>query len=148
MSSEDPQSTLRFAGGHYESHDVPVVRPSEGLSLSRLFHSGRDRPHTSWRRFSKRSRWNRLVRVANRCDAGAQPYPPDAFATGARAPGSNFPIGDAPVRARSHPGRGRPLTCTSFSRAAGSIVRFVPVRAKSEGRLGVLAGYGLSLIHI
>ena len=30
--------------------------------------------------------------VSDRRDAGAQPYPPDAFATGARAPGPNFPI--------------------------------------------------------
>ena len=81
--------------------------------------------------------------VSDRRDAGAQPYPPDAFATGARAPGPIFPIGDAPVRALSHPGRGRPLTCTSLAAQRGpscDLYRFVQNRRVDWGSsLGMTA---------
>ena len=45
-----------------------------------------------------------LAAASDRRDAGAQPYPPDAFATRTRAPGPGFPIGDRRYEHQVTPG--------------------------------------------
>ena len=139
MSSEDPQSTLRFAGSHYKSHDGPV----HGRRVPRTCYRGpRSKP------CSRRGRRGALCQGPPTTAAGIRPsrrgcttVPTRRVCDGSPCSRAQFPDRRRAGTSTESPRARPPVDMHEFSRATGSIVRFVPVRAKSGGRSGVLAGH-------
>ena len=138
MSSEDPRTTPRFAGSHYKSHDGPV----HGRRVPRTCHRGpRSKPCS--RRRGRRgalcqgplatAAGGRGIRPSRR---GCTTVPTRRVCDENPCSRARFPDRRPPVRAPSHPGRGRPLTCTSLAAQRGpscDLYRFVQNRGVVRG---------------